>query len=44
MSKMMRIALAQINVTVGDLAGNEQKIRDSIQKVREFQADLIAFP
>jgi NAD+ synthase (glutamine-hydrolysing) len=44
MAKVIRLALAQINVTVGDLAGNEQKIRDFIQKAREFQADLIAFP
>ncbi len=44
MAKVIRLALAQINVTVGDLAGNEQKIRDSIQKARKFQADLIAFP
>ncbi len=44
MAKNIRIALAQINVTVGDLAGNEQKIKDTIQKAREFQADLIAFP
>lgn len=44
MSRSIRIALAQINVTVGDLPGNEQKIKDSIQQAREWQADLIAFP
>lgn len=44
MSRSIRIALAQINVTVGDLAGNEQKIKESIQKARQWQADLIAFP
>jgi NAD+ synthase (glutamine-hydrolysing) len=44
MAKAIRIALAQINMTVGDLTGNERKIRDSIQKAREFQVDLIAFP
>jgi NAD+ synthase (glutamine-hydrolysing) len=44
MSKVIRIALAQINVSVGDLAGNEAKIRDSIQKTRDFHVDLIAFP
>ena len=44
MAKEIRIALAQINVTVGDLAGNEQRIKDSIQKAQKFQVDLIAFP
>ncbi len=44
MAKGIRIALAQLNVTVGDLAGNEQKIEDSIQQAKQFQADLIAFP
>jgi NAD+ synthase (glutamine-hydrolysing) len=44
MAKGIRIALAQLNVTVGDLAGNEQKIKDSIQQAKQFQADLIAFP
>jgi len=44
MTKRIRIALAQINVTVGDISGNEQKIKDYMQKARESQADLIAFP
>jgi NAD+ synthase (glutamine-hydrolysing) len=44
MSKRIRIAIAQINVTVGDFSGNEQKIKDYIQQARESQADLIAFP
>ncbi len=44
MAKIIRIALAQINVTVGALAGNEQKIKNSIQKAKECQTDLIAFP
>ena len=40
----VRVALAQINPTVGDLAGNEQKIRDQIARARELQADIVAFP
>jgi len=44
MAKGIRIALAQLNVIVGDLAGNEQKIRESIQQAKQFQADLVAFP
>jgi len=41
---MFRIALAQINSTVGDLAGNEAKILDGIARAREAGADLVAFP
>ncbi|MBN1136138.1 MAG: NAD+ synthase [Anaerolineae bacterium] len=41
---MFRIALAQINPTVGDLAGNEAKIADGIARAREAGADLVAFP
>jgi NAD+ synthase (glutamine-hydrolysing) len=38
------VALAQINPTVGDLAGNEQKITEQIAQAREAQADIVAFP
>lgn len=44
MSKKIRIALAQINVTVGDLKGNERKIKQLIHQAAQHQADLIAFP
>ncbi len=40
----MRIALAQINPTVGDLEGNVSKIIDYLQKAKRVDADLIAFP
>jgi predicted amidohydrolase len=30
----MRIALAQINTTVGDLAGNARKIGETIEEAR----------
>jgi NAD+ synthase (glutamine-hydrolysing) len=40
----VRVALAQINPTVGDLAGNEQKIGEQIAQARELQADIVAFP
>jgi NAD+ synthase (glutamine-hydrolysing) len=39
-----RIALAQINPTVGDLAGNEKKILEYIACARDQGVDLIAFP
>lgn len=40
----MRIALAQINNTVGDLAGNAAKILDFAQRAERAGADLVAFP
>ena len=39
-----RLALAQINTTVGDLAGNERRIVDGIHRARALGADLVAFP
>ena len=43
-SKIIRLALAQINVTVGDFSTNKQKILEYIQQARELHADLVAFP
>jgi NAD+ synthase (glutamine-hydrolysing) len=40
----LRIALAQINTTVGDLDGNVQKILAYLQRAREAGADVVAFP
>ena len=40
----MRIAVAQINTTVGDIAGNEQKIRDAYRRGVEAAAELVIFP
>ena len=40
----LRIALAQINTTVGDLDGNEQRIREGIHRARAMGVDLVAFP
>ncbi len=42
--KTIRIALAQINPTVGDLAGNRDKIIDYIGRAKKLGADLVAFP
>jgi len=44
MTNLLRIALAQVNVTVGDFQGNAEKIKSNIQLARQNQADLIAFP
>jgi NAD+ synthase (glutamine-hydrolysing) len=40
----MRIAMAQINATVGDLEGNIEKIRECISNVKKIKADLAIFP
>jgi NAD+ synthase (glutamine-hydrolysing) len=40
----LRLALAQINSTVGDLAGNVERISCSIERARQAAVDLIAFP
>ena len=43
MSKL-RIALAQINPTVGDLTGNVLKIKRFIKKAEDVNSDIIVFP
>ena len=40
----MRLALAQINPTVGDLDGNRALILDRLEQAREAGADLVVFP
>ena len=40
----MRIALAQINPTVGDLKGNRKKILEFVHRAKGQEADIIAFP
>jgi NAD+ synthase (glutamine-hydrolysing) len=40
----LRVALAQINPTVGDLQGNLGKILQFIARAKETKADLIIFP
>ncbi|NKE72294.1 NAD+ synthase [Candidatus Manganitrophus noduliformans] len=42
--RTLRLALAQINSTVGDLAGNVQKISEAIERAKGNKVDLIAFP
>jgi len=41
---VLRIALAQINPTVGDLEGNRQKIVAYIEEARRHAADVVVFP
>lgn len=40
----LRLALVQLNVTVGDLEGNREKIRAWMERARELQADVVVFP
>ncbi|KAA1280559.1 MAG: NAD+ synthase, partial [SAR202 cluster bacterium] len=44
MARNFRLALAQINPTVGDISGNISKILDYLERARDVQADLVAFP
>lgn len=40
----MKIALAQINQTVGDIRGNIRRIREWISRAKKSGADLVLFP
>lgn len=42
--KPLRIALAQINTTVGDIAGNAKKILEYAGRAREEDARVVVFP
>lgn len=42
--KKVRIALAQINTTVGDVEGNKQKIIEFIKRAAEYDSDVLVFP
>ncbi len=44
MTQKLKIHLAQINPTVGDLAGNAQKILQQFQVANEANCDLVVFP
>jgi NAD+ synthase (glutamine-hydrolysing) len=42
--RTLRVALAQLNTTVGDLAGNSERILDAARRAADAGADLVAFP
>lgn len=42
--RRLRIGLAQINTTVGDLRGNTSRIVDELQRARAQRVDLVLFP
>ena len=39
----MKIALAQLNYTVGDVAGNTNKVIESVRRAKAEGADLVVF-
>ena len=41
---LLRVALAQLNPTVGDIRGNARKISEGIARAREEGASLVVFP
>jgi len=40
----IKVALSQCNVTVGDLEGNGQKLKNAVQQAKQQQINLIVFP
>src|SRR5437867_11552551 len=43
-ASQLRLALAQINVVVGDVEGNAQKIIEWMDRARDTDADIVTFP
>lgn len=41
---MLRVCMAQINTTVGDLKENTRRIREALDRARDQSADIICFP
>jgi NAD+ synthase (glutamine-hydrolysing) len=42
--RIVRIALAQVNTTVGDLEGNAALVRRGVEAARDAKADVVVFP
>src|SRR5919197_1357064 len=42
--RTFRIAMVQMNPTVGDLSGNVRRIVAGLREARKAKADLVAFP
>jgi NAD+ synthase (glutamine-hydrolysing) len=42
--RQLRIGLAQVNVTVGDVEGNARRVLEEIERARALAVDLVAFP
>jgi NAD+ synthase (glutamine-hydrolysing) len=44
MTGPLRLALSQMNAVVGDIPGNEQRIRDDLRRARAAGAQIVLFP
>src|SRR5690349_24607457 len=44
MSAGLRIALAQVDLLVGDVQGNAARVRETARRARAMGADLVLFP
>src|SRR5436309_336037 len=44
MAKVLRVGLAQINTTVGDLEGNVRKALEYVERAGEQDIDIVSFP
>ena len=44
MPRVVRVALAQNNLIVGDLSGNVERARRRLEQAQEKGSDLIVFP
>src|SRR5881409_1308347 len=44
MAKTLRVGLAQINTTIGDLEGNVRKALEYVERARELGVDVVSFP
>ena len=42
--RQLRVGLAQLNVSVGDVEGNARRVLDAIEQARALGVDLVAFP
>ena len=43
-TRRLRIGMAQVNMTVGDFAGNRRKILKAIDEAKASGVDLLTFP
>ena len=43
-SRLLRVTLAQVDCTLGDLEGNLRRARDVLEQARAERADLVVFP
>ncbi len=44
MNPTLSVALAQLNLVVGDIDGNRLRVADSMSRARELGADVVVFP